>query len=185
MGLYTVICPAQAVCPGKFCGRYRHSPGPSQACVNDYFEGRRQAVTIETVSVAIGRQKVIKTGIFVAATVRLLNNARAVFPTKEPFNMKKTALRAGALALFVAMAAGCATTGLDDVKATADRAAADAAAAISAAEAARAAADRAAQAASAAQSTADQAMSAATQAQSCCEANRESMERMFQKSMSK
>ena len=60
--------------------------------------------------------------------------------------MKKTALRAGALALFVAMAAGCATTGLDDVKATADRAAADAAAAISAAEAARAAADRAAQA---------------------------------------
>ena len=47
--------------------------------------------------------------------------------------MKKTALRASALALFVAMAAGCATTGLDDVKATADRAAADAAAAASAA----------------------------------------------------
>ncbi len=42
--------------------------------------------------------------------------------------MKKTALRASALVLFVAMAAGCATTGLDDVKATADRAAADAAA---------------------------------------------------------
>ena len=78
--------------------------------------------------------------------------------------MKKTALRASALALFVAMAAGCATTGLDDVKATADRAA---------------------QAASSAQSTADQALAAATEAQACCEANKESMERMFQKSMSK
>jgi hypothetical protein len=115
----------------------------------------------------------------------LLNNAPAVLPTKETSNMKKTALRASALVLFVAMAAGCATTGLDDVKATADRAAADAAAAASAAEAARAAADRAAQAASAAQSTADRAMSAATESQACCEANRESMERMFQKSMSK
>jgi len=107
------------------------------------------------------------------------------YPTKEPSKMKKTALRASALALFVAMAAGCASTGLDDVKATADRAAADAAAAASAAEAARAAADRAAQAASSAQSTADQALAAATASQACCEANKESMERMFQKSMSK
>ncbi len=74
--------------------------------------------------------------------------------------MKKTALRASGLVILLAMAAGCATTGLDDVKATADRAAA-------------------------AQSTADQALSAATEAQACCEANRESMERMFQKSMSK
>ena len=106
------------------------------------------------------------------------------YPTKEPSKMKKTALRASALALFVTLAAGCAT-GLDEVKATADRAAADAAAAASAAEAARAAADRASQAASAAQSTADQALAAATEAQACCEANRESMERMFQKSMSK
>jgi hypothetical protein len=90
-----------------------------------------------------------------------------IYPTiKEPSKMKKTALRASALVLFVAMAAGCATTGLDDVKATADRAAADAAAA-------------------AAQSTADRALSAATEAQACCEANRESMERMFKKSMSK
>jgi hypothetical protein len=142
-------------------------------------------VTNQAFFVAVHRQKVRKTGIFVAATVRLLNNAPAVFPTKEPFNMKKTALRAGALALFVVMTAGCATTALDDVKATADRAAADAAAAISAAEAARAAADRAASAASAAQSTADQALAGASEAQACCEANRESMERMFQKSMSK
>ncbi len=98
--------------------------------------------------------------------------------------MKKTALKASALALFVVMAAGCATN-TDEIQATADRAAADAAAAASAAEAARAAADRAAQAASAAQSTADQALAAATEAQACCEANKESMERMFQKSMSK
>ena len=90
-----------------------------------------------------------------------------------------------ALVLFLGLASGCATTGGDEVKATADRAAADAAAAASAAEAARAAADRAAQAAANAQSTADQALSAATEAQACCEANRESMERMFQKSMSK
>ena len=96
--------------------------------------------------------------------------------------MKKTALRASALALVVVLAAGCAST--DEIKATADRAAADAAAA-SAAEAARAAADRASQAAAAAQSTADQALAAATNAQACCEANKESMERMFQKSMSK
>jgi len=99
--------------------------------------------------------------------------------------MKKTALRASALVLFVAMAAGCASTGLNDVTATADRAAADAAAAASAAEAARAAADRASQAAAAAQRTADQALAAATKSQACCEANRASMERMFQKSMSK
>jgi len=100
--------------------------------------------------------------------------------------MKKIALRASALVLFVALAAGCATTSqLDDVKATADRAAADASAAASAAEAARAAADRASQAAAAAQVTADEAMVVAIEAVACCEANRESMERMFQKSMSK
>ena len=104
-------------------------------------------------------------------------------PTKEPFKMKKTALRASALVLFVALAAGCAST--EEIQATADRAAADAAAAASAAEVARAAADRAAQAASSAQSTADQALAAATASQACCEANKESMERMFQKSMSK
>ncbi len=98
--------------------------------------------------------------------------------------MKKTTLRISGLALIVMMAAGCAT-GLDDVKATADRAAADAAAAASAAEAARAAADRAGKAAAAAQGTADKALAAATAAQACCDANRESMERMFKKSMSK
>jgi len=100
--------------------------------------------------------------------------------------MKKTALRASGLALIVALASGCASTSaLNEVKATADRAAADAAAAASAAEAARAAGDRAGQSAASAQRTADQALAAATAAQACCDANRESMERMFKKSMSK
>jgi len=97
--------------------------------------------------------------------------------------MKKTGLKVSAMLLVVALATGCANNA--EIQATADRAAADAAAAASAAEAARASADRAAQAAAAAQSTADQALSAATEAQACCEANRESMERMFQKVQSK
>jgi hypothetical protein len=117
----------------------------------------------------------------------LRNNAPAVLANYlRDHQMKKTALRASGLVLLLVLAAGCATTAdLNDVKATADRAAADAATAASAAEAARASADRAGQAASAAQRTADQALSAATESQACCEANRESMERMFQKSMSK
>jgi len=97
--------------------------------------------------------------------------------------MTKTALKVSALVLAAALATGCANTA--GIEETANRAAADASAAAAAAEAARASADRAAQAAAAAQSTADQALSAATEAQACCEANRESMERMFQKSMSK
>ena len=147
---------------------------------------------VRSYAVARYLQKTIKTVVFIAAADCLINNAPAVLANscsfrqyKEISNMKKTALRASALALIVAMAAGCATTGLDDVKATANRAAADAAAAASAAEAARASADRASQAAAAAQSTADRAMSAAGASQSCCDANKASMERMFQKSMSK
>ncbi|MDX1500394.1 MAG: Lpp/OprI family alanine-zipper lipoprotein [Woeseiaceae bacterium] len=99
--------------------------------------------------------------------------------------MKNTFLKVGAIVLVLGLASGCATTGLDEVSAKADQAAADAAAAVSAAEAARAAADRAAQAAASAQSTADRALSAANSAQACCEANKASMERMFQRSMSK
>ena len=96
--------------------------------------------------------------------------------------MKKTVLTMSVVLLTLGLATGCATTGADDeMKAIAD----SAAAAASAAEAARASADRAAQAAASAQSTADQALAAATEAQSCCEANREAMDRMFQKSMSK
>ncbi len=92
--------------------------------------------------------------------------------------MNKTVLKVSALALFLGLAGGCATTGGDDATASANQA-------VSAAEAARAAADRAAQAAADAQSTADQALSAATEAQACCDANRETMERMFQKVSSK
>jgi outer membrane murein-binding lipoprotein Lpp len=97
--------------------------------------------------------------------------------------MKKTALKVSALVLAAALVTGCANT--EEMEATVNKAAADASAAAAAAESARAAADRAAQAAAAAQSTADRALSAASDAQACCEANRESMERMFQKSMSK
>jgi len=56
---------------------------------------------------------------------------------------------------------------------------------VASAEAARASADSASQTAASAQSTADQALSAATEAQNCCDANRDRLERMFQKSMSK
>ena len=99
--------------------------------------------------------------------------------------MIKKVLKVGAIVLVLSVASGCATTGLDEVRATADAAARDAAAAKAAAEAARAAADSAGQAAASAQSTADQALSAATEAQACCDANRDRLERMFQKSMSK
>ena len=92
--------------------------------------------------------------------------------------MIKNVLKVSALVLFLGLASGCATTGADENGGSA-------AAALSAAEAARAVADRAAQAAAAAQRTADQALKAATGAQNCCEANRESMDRMFKKTMSK
>lgn len=99
--------------------------------------------------------------------------------------MIKNALKISAIALVLGLASGCATTGGDQAQATADAAARDAAAAKSAAEAARAAADSAAQAARAAQSTADQALAAAREAQSCCDANRDRLERMFQRSQAK
>ena len=95
-------------------------------------------------------------------------------------------LKVSALVLFLGLASGCATTSqLDAVKATADKAAADAASAASGAEAARASADRAAQAAAAAQLTADEALEVGAAAVICCEANRETMDRMFQKGMAK
>ena len=100
--------------------------------------------------------------------------------------MIKNILKVSAAVLVLGLASGCASTeAIEKAQATADSAARDAAAAKSAAEAARATADSAAQAARGAQSTADQAMSAATAAQACCDANRDRLERMFQKSMSK
>ena len=99
--------------------------------------------------------------------------------------MIKNVLKVSAVVLVLGLASGCATTGADQAQATADAAARDAAAAKSAAEAARATADSAAQAAAAAQSTADRALSAATDAQACCDANRDRLERMFQRTQSK
>lgn len=100
--------------------------------------------------------------------------------------MIKNLLKVSAIVLVLGAASGCVSQAqLDEAAATANNAARDAAAAKSAAEAARAAADRAAQSAASAQSTADQALSAATEAQSCCDANRDRMERMFQKATSK
>lgn len=108
-------------------------------------------------------------------------------PTEENWMMTKNVLKVSALVLVLGIAGGCAANQetLDRVQATADGAARDAAAAQSAAEAARAAADSAAQAARNAQATADEALSAAEEAQSCCDANRDRIERMFQRSMSK
>lgn len=99
--------------------------------------------------------------------------------------MIKNILKVSAIVLVLGLASGCATTGAEESQATADAAARDAAAAKSAAEAARAAADSAAQAARAAQSTADQALAAAREAQACCDANRDRLERMFQRSQAK
>ena len=100
--------------------------------------------------------------------------------------MIKNLLKVSAIVLVLGAASGCVSqASVDDAVAQASAAARDAAAAKSAAEAARASADSAAQAAASAQSTADQALSAATEAQACCDANRDRMEKMFQKSMSK
>ena len=98
--------------------------------------------------------------------------------------MIKKVMKVGAVVLVLGLT-GCATTGLDEVRAAADAAARDAASAKAAAEAARAAADSAAQSARSAQSTADRALAAATEAQSCCNANRDRLERMFQTQQSK
>jgi hypothetical protein len=100
--------------------------------------------------------------------------------------MIKNLLKVSAIVLVLGAASGCVSQAqVDEANATASSAARDAAAAKSAAEAARAAADSAAQAAASAQSTADRALSAASDSQRCCDANRDRMEKMFQKSMSK
>jgi len=98
--------------------------------------------------------------------------------------MIKNVLKVSAIMLVLGLASGCASTG-GDQSASASAAARDAAAARSAAEAARAAADSAAQAAAAAQRTADQALAAAREAQNCCDANRDRLERMFERSQAK
>ena len=97
--------------------------------------------------------------------------------------MIKKVLKVSAIVLILGVASGCETQG--DAMGIAQAAARDAADAKATAEAARAAADSAAQAARSAQSTADLALSAATEAQACCDANRDRLERMFQRSQAK
>lgn len=100
--------------------------------------------------------------------------------------MIKNLLKVSAVALVLGIAGGCANQDEQAaVQSSVDQAAQDAAEALSAAEAARAAADSAAQAARNAQQTADEALATAEEAQSCCEANRDRLERMFQQQMSK
>ena len=100
----------------------------------------------------------------------------------------KLALKAGAAALALMMAAGCSTIGqaeFNALSAKVDRAAADASSAKSAADAASAASSAASQKADAAQSTANQALTAANQSQACCDATNEKIDRMFKRSQAK
>ena len=100
--------------------------------------------------------------------------------------MIKNLLKVSAIVLVLGAASGCVSqASVDEATATANSAASDAAAAKSAAEAARAAADLAGEMAAAAQITADEALIVGAAAAGCCEANRDRMEKMFQKSMSK
>ncbi|MGW8368233.1 MAG: Lpp/OprI family alanine-zipper lipoprotein [Gammaproteobacteria bacterium] len=96
------------------------------------------------------------------------------------------AMKAGAVAVALVLASGCATNSrLDEVKATADRALSEAQAAKSTADSASRAANDAKQMAAAAQSAADQAGRAAQAAQACCNRNSEKIDRMFEKAQRK
>ena len=90
--------------------------------------------------------------------------------------MMNNILKVSVVTLILGMASGCETQG--DAMSIAQAAARDAADAKAAAASAQAAADSA-------QSTADRALSAATDAQACCDANRDRLERMFQRSQAK
>lgn len=101
-------------------------------------------------------------------------------------------LKAGAAALVLLTAAGCQTKAIDEVRAMAQKAGQDAAAAQSTANAASTAANSAASAAAAAKSAADNAQSTANQAlqaaqagQACCDATNQKLDRMFKQSVSK
>jgi hypothetical protein len=103
--------------------------------------------------------------------------------------MKKTistTVKAGLAALALAAASGCVSQAtIDEIRATAEKAAQDAAAAKAAADSAASAAQSARSAADSAQSTANQALQAAQASQACCDATNEKIERMFKKSVSK
>ena len=100
--------------------------------------------------------------------------------------MIKNVLKVSALVLVIGLATGCASTAqVEAAQAAADAAAADAASAVSIAEAARAEASAAAVLAAEAAIVADEALIVGAAGVECCEANRETMDRMFQKTMAK
>jgi hypothetical protein len=101
-------------------------------------------------------------------------------------NTMSTGLKAGVVALMLVAGSGCVSQkAVDAIKATADKAVQDAAAAKSAADAAASAAQSARSAADSAQSAANQALQAAQASQACCDATNEKIDRMFKKSVSK
>jgi hypothetical protein len=101
-------------------------------------------------------------------------------------NVISTSLKAGIAALVLVAASGCVSQkAVDEIKATADKAVQDAAAAKSAADAAASAAQAAKSSADSAQSAANQALQAAQASQACCDATNEKIDRAFKKSVSK
>jgi len=101
-------------------------------------------------------------------------------------NTISTAIKAGVAAVFLISASGCVSQKLvDEIKATADKAVQDAAAAKAAADSAASAAASAKSAADSAQSAANQALQGAQASQACCDATNEKIDRMFKKSVSK
>ncbi len=101
-------------------------------------------------------------------------------------NIVSTTLKAGVAALALAAASGCVSqASVDEIRATADKAVQDAAAAKAAADSAAAAAQSARSTAESAQSAANQALQAAQASQACCDATNEKIDRMFKKSVSK
>ena len=97
----------------------------------------------------------------------------------------ETALKTGLLALLILLASGCSAelqSQVDALNARVDRLSSDVAKAQSSADAAGANASEARQMASGAQSTANQALNAANQSQACCDAT---IDRMFERGMSK
>jgi murein lipoprotein len=101
--------------------------------------------------------------------------------------MKKNFLYVGVAVIALGVASGCGTprADLDGVRSTAEQALNEARAAKTAADNANASAEEARRVATNAQNTANRAAQAASEAQSCCAANTDRIERMFQRSMSK
>ncbi|TAK54824.1 MAG: hypothetical protein EPO25_05785 [Gammaproteobacteria bacterium] len=105
-------------------------------------------------------------------------------------NLMTKILKVGIAAAVIALGAGCTDlkplqAEVDSLKSQVSRLSGDLGSVKSTADDASRAAASAQQAATSAQNTANQALSAAQAAQTCCTENRERMDRMFEKSMSK